>query len=168
MIRKRTFKGKKIPFCDYKITLRQGDHCLSDKTNLPQIIVQKNSRTWALNSGTAPIHRSFVLETPASSCHAQYLIGILTLQITQHLLLRCSLETPFVAQEFKGALFTDTQDSRMPLCSQLPVQSGDKTSASQYEKLSHLHILTKSFNRFKTTNGWSRGGEELNSPAWLL
>lgn len=63
----------------------------------------KEQRDPSLNSGTAPIHPSFVLQTPPSSCHVQYLIGILTLQITQHLLLGCILETLCSLQaEFKG------------------------------------------------------------------
>lgn len=66
----------------------------------------------------------------------------------------------FPAGGVQGALFTDTQDSRMPLCSQLPVQSGDKTSASQYEKLSHLHILTKSHSTdLKLRMAGAGGGE---------
>lgn len=46
----------------------------------------------------------------------------------------------------QGALFTDTQDSCMPLYTNLPELNGDKTSASQYEKLSHLRILTQSYS----------------------
>lgn len=52
----------------------------------------KEQQDFRLNSGTVPIHHSFVLETPPSSCHVQYLIGILTLQITKHLLHGCFLE----------------------------------------------------------------------------
>ena len=72
----------------------------------------------------------------------------------------------FPAGGVQGALFTDTQDSRMPLCSQLLVQSGDKTSASQYEKLSHLHILTKSRSTdLKLRMAGAGGSERTNNTA---
>lgn len=116
----------------------------------------KEQQDLSRNSGMAPIQRPFVLETPPSPCHVQYLIGILTLQITQHLLLGCASETLCsLHAEFKG-LFADTQGSRMPLCTRLLALCGDKTSAGRYEKLSHPHILPK-----YSTDGklWTAEGE---------
>lgn len=103
MIRKRTFKEKKIPFCDYKNHFKtRGDYASVTKQICHKSLYKRTAGPEP-KLETAPIHRSFVLETPPSSCHVQYLIGILTLQITQHLLLRCILETLCSPQaEFKG------------------------------------------------------------------
>lgn len=116
----------------------------------------KEQQDLSRNAGPAPIHPPFVLETPPSSCHVQYLIGILTLQITQHLLLGCLSEALCSLQaEFKG-LFADTQThachcariSRPWMGTQL-VQASMTTGATPYPH----QIL----NRWKMTGGWRRG-----------
>lgn len=118
----------------------------------------KEQQDLSPNSGTPPIHRSFVLETPPSSCHVQYLIGILTLQITQHLLLRCILATLCsLPAEFEGL---SLPIRRIHACHCVRnfwrwrqtklLQATMKTGATPYSN----QII---FNRFKMTDGWSRG-----------
>lgn len=123
----------------------------------------KEQQDLSLDSGPAPSHCSFVLETSPSSCHVQYLIGILTLQITQHLLLGCVLETLCSLQaEFKGLSFPIHQ---IHACYCGP-PSRSQTFASHYEIRSHLRVLNPIIiPQMENSGGW--GSRAVNEPTRL-
>ena len=124
-------------------------------------MVQKNSRTWALTRDGS--YSSFIcfgnstllLPCSISNWHSDPSDNSTSAT-------RMHLGNPlFPSGGVQGALFTDTQDSCMPLCPQLLVLSGDKTSVSQYEKLSHPHILTESHSTDLKLRMAGAGGSEL-------
>lgn len=84
---------KKKSSGDYKITLRPRGNYASVTKQICHKSLYKRTAGSAPEPRTAPIHPTFVLETTPSCCHVQYLIGILTLQITEHLLLGRILKT---------------------------------------------------------------------------
>lgn len=126
-------RKKKDNFCDYKIILRPGGTMHQWQNKFATNHCTKEQQDASRNAGPAPIHPPFVLETPPSSCHVQYLIGILTLQITQHLLLGGLSEALCSRRRSsRGSLLIHT-DSCVPLCARLPAWMGTQLLQANME-----------------------------------
>lgn len=159
MIRKRTFKGKKNSFGDYKITLKPGGNYASVTKQICHKSLYKRTagsepqlRDCSYSPFICFANSTLLLPCSISNWHSDPSDNS-TSATRMHL-----GNALFPPGGVQGTLFTDRQDSCVPLWTHLPELNRDKTFASQYEKLSHLHIRNSIiFNRCKIMDGRRTG-----------